>query len=94
MKNFYQFDLFNLPEIVRVIATGVFGFLAYLGDLFLLLVFVDLISEPHLIDKFTWGALLVGLPGTGIGWLGLYCLNKFEQLGVRKSLDRRSYFLA
>ena len=94
MKNPYQFDLLNLPETVRIVATGAFGFLAYLGVFFLLLVFVDFVSEPHSIDRLTWCVLLFGLLGTGIGWLGLYYLKLLERLKIGKCLDKYSRFLA
>lgn len=94
MKDCYQFDLFNLPETLLTVATGLFGFLAYLGTLFLLFVFIDFISPTPPFDALTWGILLISLIGTVIGWLGLYYLNKLRKLKIRKCSDRNSYFLA
>ncbi len=94
MKNLYQMDLFHLSETVRIVVTGIFGLLAFLGAFFLLLLFVDLITDQSPPDVFTLGAFLLGIPGTVIGWLGLRYIKLLEQLEIHTPVDKNALFSA
>lgn len=94
MKNNHQFDLFELPEIVRIIATGIFGLLASLGVLFLLFGLIDFLTDQNPFNLLTLGMLLSGVLGAVIGWFGLYFLHWLERLDTGKCPNRYSYFFA